>query len=311
MSIPICAYVIAPTTVTDTVLQSCTVPEPAAGETLWNAETDYGVGDEAIRTTTHRKYKRLIAGTTAASPETDPADPPNWLDIGATNRWAQFDNKIGTQTSGATEVTTVLKPGNIGGLGLLELVGKTATVTMRSAPGGVIVYTKTANLDGSIITSIYDWMFGEYTQRKNVVFTDLPGQWTDCELTVTVSNPGGVAALGVLAIGRVRPLGATEYGAGAGIINWGKVQDDGFGNREYIEGNWSNRITLPIVTDRAAFSKLHQTLAALRSKPCIYVGSDLEIFESLICYGVFRDLYVTVPNYGMTSMNLEIEGLSN
>lgn len=117
MSIPICAYVIAPTTVTDTVLQSCTVAEPAAGETLWNAGTAYDVGDVAIRTTTHRKYKRLIAGTTAESPETDPADPPNWLDIGATNRWAQFDNKIGTQTSGATEVTTVLKPGNIEGLG--------------------------------------------------------------------------------------------------------------------------------------------------------------------------------------------------
>jgi len=310
-NLPVTAYVIVPTVITDAMLVSCTVPEPAAGEVVWNAATAYAIGDVAIRTTTHRKYKRLIAGTTATPPESDTSDPPVWLDIGATNRWAQFDKKIGTQTSAADSVTTTITPGTTQGLGMLELIGKSATVTMKDRTGGTVVATRSVSLDGSTVTSVYDWMFGEYVQRRNVVFTDLPGQFPNCEITVTVDNPGGTAAMGVLSVGRVSPIGATEYGAGAGLINWGKVQDDGFGNREFIEGDWSSRITLPLIADRQEFSRLHRTLVPLRSRPAIYIGSQLSVFEALICYGVFKDLYITVPNYAMTSMNLEIEGLSN
>jgi len=305
------ASVITPAIITDAELVSCTVPEPAPGEVLWNAATAYVVGQVAIRTTTHRKYKRLIAGTTATPPESDTSDPPIWLDIGATNRWAQFDDKIGTQTSAADVVTTVLTPGSVEGVAILEPKGRTATLTMRARPGGPVVATRTTGLSNSILKSVYDWFFAKRMPKTNVVFTDLPGQWPLCEVEVTVSNPGGTAAVGVLTMGRVAKLGSTSEGAGAGIINWGKVQDDGFGNREFVEGPWSARITLPIVADRADFSNLLRTLAPLRSKPAVYIGSQKSELQSLIGYGVFKDLYVTVPNYALTSMNLEIEGLSN
>lgn len=315
MSIPICAYVIAPTTVTDTVLQSCTVAEPAAGETLWNAGTAYGVGDVAIRTTTHRKYKRLIAGTTAEPPETDPADPPNWLDIGATNRWAQFDQKVGTVTSVASgDLVTVLQPGSVEGIALLELTGTSVRVVMTdrpAGPGAVGVYDSgEISLDATPISSVYDWMYAPMQQRLSVVLTDLPGQFPSCEITVTVRSTSG-AACGVLAVGRVIEIGATEYDAGAGIINFGKVNDDGFGNREWVEGDWANRVTLPLLLNRSDFARVHRQLARLRSTPCIYIGSSMADLEPLVCYGVFRDLYITVPYYSVVQLNLEIDGLNN
>lgn len=305
------ASVIKPTIITDDMLVSCSVPEPAPGEVLWNAATSYAIGDVCIRSTTHRRYRRMIAGTTATPPESDTSDPPVWQDMGFTNRWAQFDKKIGTQTSAPESITTVLKPGVTEGLGLLEPIGKSATVVMRDRTGGTVVDTRNVNLDGSIVNSVYDWMFGEYVQRNSVVLTDLPGQYPNCEITVTVNNPGGIAALGVLTCGRVIEIGETEYGAGSGIINWGNVQDDGFGNREYVEGDWSSRITLPITADAKDFSRLHRKLAQLRSTPAIYVGSELDMFEALICYGVFKDFYITVPNHGDSAMNIEIEGLTN
>ena len=307
MSIPVTSYMIVPATATDALLVSCTVAEPASGETTWNAATAYTVGQEAIRTTTHRKYKRIVAGTTATEPENDTT---NWLDIGATNRWSQFDRKVGTKTTGTTSVTTVIKPGSAEGLALLDVLGTSVDVTVRETPGGSIAYTRSIDLDASIVTSVYDWMYGEYSQRLNVVLTDLPGQFPSCEITVTVNSTTG-SAIGVLAVGRVQALGATEYGAGAGIINWGKVTDDGFGNREWIEGEWANRVTLPIVANKSDMNRLHRQLAAVRSTPCIYIGSALADFEPLVCYGVYRDLYITVPYYSVVQMNLEIDGLNN
>ena len=310
MSIPITSRMIVPATITDAMLVSCTVAEPAAGEAAWNAATAYTVGQEAIRATTHRKYKRVVAGTTATEPENDNGDGKNWLDIGATNRWAQFDRKVGSKTTGTTSVTTVIKPGSAEGLALLDVVGTSVDVTVRETTGGAVAYTRSVDLDASIVTSVYDWMYGEYTQRLNVVLTDLPGQYPSAEITVTVNSTSG-GAIGVLAAGRVHALGATEYGAGAGIINWGKVSDDGFGNREWLEGEWANRVTLPIVANRSDMNRLHRQLAAVRSTPCIYIGSALDDYEPLVCYGVYRDLYITVPYYSAVQMNLEIDGLNN
>lgn len=307
MSIPVTSYMIVPATITDAMLVSCTVAEPASGETAWNAATAYTVGQEAIRTTTHRKYRRIVAGTTPTAPE---SDTTNWLDIGATNRWAQFDRKVGSKTTGTTSVTTVIKPGSAEGLALLDVVGTSVDVAMRETTGGAVVYTRSIDLDASIVTSVYDWMYGEYAQRLNVVLTDLPGQFPSGEITVTVNSTSG-AAIGVLAAGRVQALGATEYGAGAGIINWGKVTDDGFGNREWLEGDWANRVTLPIVANRSDMARLHRQLAAVRSTPCIYIGSALADYEPLVCYGVFRDLYITVPYFSTVQLNLEVDGLNN
>ena len=307
MSIPVTSYMIVPATITDAMLVSCTVAEPAAGEAAWDAATAYTVGQEAIRATTHRKYKRVAAGTTATEPENDIT---NWLDIGATNRWAQFDRKVGSKTTGTTSVTTVIKPGSVEGLALLDVVGTSVDVTVREATGGAVVYTRSISLDDSVVSSVYDWMYGEYTQRLNVVLTDLPGQYPSSEITVTVNSTSG-GAIGVLAAGRVHALGATEYGAGAGIINWGKVTDDGFGNREWLEGDWANRVTLPIVANRSDMARLHRQLAKVRSTPCIYIGCSLVEFEPLVCYGVYRDLYITVPYYSVVQMNLEIDGLNN
>ena len=310
MSIPVTSYMIVPATITDAMLVSCTVAEPAAGEAAWNSATAYTVGQEVIRTTTHRKYKRIVAGTTATEPENDNGDGKNWLEIGATNRWAQFDRKVGSKTTGTTSVTTVIKPGSAEGLALLDVVGTSVDVTVRETTGGAVVYARSVSLDDSVVASVYDWMYGEYTQRLNVVLTDLPGQYPSGEITVTVNSTSG-GSIGVLAAGRVHALGATEYGAGAGIINWGKVTDDGFGNREWLEGEWANRVTLPIVANRSDMARLHRQLAKVRSTPCIYIGCSLAEFEPLVCYGVYRDLYITVPYYSVVQMNLEIDGLNN
>lgn len=314
--IQLTAKTLVPTAITDAMLVSCTVAEPAPGETAWNAATAYAVGDVAVRTTVHKRYKRLIAGTTATPPESDTSDPPVWLDIGATNRWAQFDQKVGTVTSVPSgDLVTVLQPGSVEGIALLELTGTSVRVVMTdrpAGPGAVGVYDsgEISLEDVTPISSVYDWMYAPMQHRLSVVLADLPGQFPSCEITVTVRSTSG-AACGVLAVGRVIEIGATEYDAGAGIINFGKVNDDGFGNREWVEGDWANRVTLPLLLNRSDFARVHRQLARLRSTPCIYIGSSMRDLEPLVCYGVFRDLYITVPVFPLAHLALEVDGLNN
>lgn len=288
------------------MLISCTVPEPAPGEALWVSGTTYAVNAEVILTSLHKKYRRAIAGAGAVAPN---LDTTNWVDIGSTLRWAQFDRKIGTRTTAATSLTTVLAPGSIEGIALLDLLGTTATITCIASPGGATIYSKTFDLDNSIITDVYDWMFNPVLQRVNLVLTDLPGQYPSCRITVTIA--GFAAGVGVLVVGRSLAIGAAQYGAGAGLINYGKVKDDGFGNREWTEGGYSSRVTLPILLEQADFSAVYRSLVALRSTPAVYIGSEIQSLDPLICYGVFKDLYMTIPNFSICNYNLEIEGLNN
>ena len=301
------AKLLIPTAVGDATLTSCTVAEPAAGEVEWNAATAYTLGQEAIRATLHKKYKRKVAGTSATAPEDDAT---NWIELGATNRWAQFDNKIGTRTSASTSITVVVKLGSLEGLALLDLRGNSVTATLRQTPGGTVAWTRTQNLDDTPVTSVYDWMYGEYRQLYNVIWTDLPGQFPNGELTVTVTGNASGAAIGALVTGRVHAIGLTEYGAGSGLMNWGKVTDDGFGNREWVEGGYANRVTLPLVMNSTDFNRIKRTLTSVRSTPCVYIASGLQRYDALNCYGVYRDLYITVPNYSTLTCNLEIDGLN-
>ena len=308
--LPYTAKVIIPTAVTDAALKSCTVAEPASGETEWNAATAYTVGQEVIRASLHKKYRRKVAGATATTPESDAA---NWLEIGATNRWAQFDRKIGSRTTNSTangDITTVLELGSTEGLALMDLRGESVTATLKQTPGGAVAWTRSQNLDATPVQSVYDWMYGDYRQLYNVIWTDLPGQFPNGELTVTVNGNATGAAIGALVAGRVHTIGLTEYGAGSGLLNWGKVVDDGFGNREWAEGGYANRVTLPLVIENSDMTRVKRVLTTIRSTPSVYVASCMTEYDSLNCYGVYRDLYITIPHYGFVTCNLEIDGLN-
>lgn len=67
--------VIKPTPITAAMLISTNAAETYAA---WNGATAYVVGNIVLLTSTQRLYERLVAGTTATSPE---LDPTNWLDI--------------------------------------------------------------------------------------------------------------------------------------------------------------------------------------------------------------------------------------
>lgn len=297
--------IIKPTVVTTAMLTSATVAEPDTDEVLWNAATAYTVGQQAIRTTTHMKYERKVAGTSATPPESDAV---NWLAIGPTNRWAMFDRKVGTKTTAATSLSTVMSAGPVSGVAALELAGREAVVTMKNAPGGSVVYDRTVSLDGTIINSVYDWLFNDFEQLTDFVLTDLPRHYAGGELSVTINGTSGVAC-GVLQVGQVFEIGQTLSGATVGIIDYSRKVTDTYGNRDVLERGYSKRGNIQVLTDKSDFNKIYRLLASLRATPCVYIGADTVGYEPMINYGFYKDFSMVVQYAQHHLCNLEIEGL--
>jgi hypothetical protein len=300
--------IIKPTVLTDAMLVSSSIPETEYS--LWNAATSYTVGQRVIRLTTHHVYENLIAGVNSGLPEANTTGTtPRWLDIGADNTWAMFDNKVGTVSTATTSLTVVTTPGSVSGIGLLGLVGKQCIVSMKNQTGGTVVYTKTVPLDGTIITSFYDWFFEDYVQLSDITLTDLPGQYTNPEITLSVTSTGSVGC-GTYSFGKLYPLGSTQYGSTVGIISYSVKTYDTFGNITIVKRANSKRNSLKVMTAKADFNKIYKLLSGLDSVPCIYVGTTYDGYEPTIVYGFWKDFSIDVSYPAVHLVNLEIEGMT-
>jgi hypothetical protein len=306
------ASIITPTKLTDAMLTSSNAPEDE--HAVWAFGT-FAVGNRRIMTTgIHRVYECLVAHTSsnaAGAPNVNTSGAtPNWLDIAPTNRWAMFDEKIGTITTQASPITVVLEPGPTGGLALLELQGTTATVTAKDQAGGQQVYSRVINLDGTEINSFFEWFFEEYQQKTDVTLTDIPSQYFNIELTVSIESSAGVVACGVCHVGKVYELGKTQMGATSGMISYSVKETDPFGNLTILKRQNSKRASWQIMIDKSRYQRISRLLYSIDAVLCIYIATTEPGFEPLIVYGIMRDfsIAVTYPEHFMTS--LELEGLA-
>lgn len=295
---------IRPVTVDDTVLISSTAAEDDYA--AWNAATNYAVGNRVIRTTTHAVYENLIAGVDATAPENAPT---RWVYVRPTNKYAMFDSVIGTSTSLASPLTVVLEPGRIGGLSMFELVGESLQIDMLSSSGGSSVYSITVDLDQTEIFSFYDYFFAEYVQRESVALTNLPTEYTDPELTVTLTGTGTVSA-GVLAVGRVFDLGRTLYGATLRRQDFSKKTTDDFGYISVVQRTTRKLMSSDLIIEYEYFAMLDRLMREMQSIPAVYVATtEDEFYDPLNVYGFVTDFRIVVQFPKYLSCNIEIEGL--
>lgn len=294
--------VIKLTAITSAMLVSTTATETYSA---WNAATAYTAGDIVLRTTTQRLYERLISGTTATAPE---SDTTNWLDIAPSNKWAMFDNYTSTQTTQATPLTVVVKPGLVNSLALFSMEGTTLTVTVRDALAGSVVYSYTQSLDGTVISDWYQYFFEPYDPITDVVLTDLP-PYGDAHITVDITA-ATTAKCGILAVGTVYPLGDTLHGAAAGITDYSVKTTDEFGTTSFVVRAYSKRMSARFMLDNGQLNKVQRVLSDVRATPCVWIGTGSQRYSPLTVFGFYRDFSIDVAYPTYSYCNLEIEGLT-
>lgn len=294
--------VIKPTPITAAMLISTNAAETYAA---WNGATAYVVGNIVLLTSTQRLYERLVAGTTATSPE---LDPTNWLDIAPSNKWAMFDNVVSTQTERASNLNVVIKPGLANSIALFGLSGQSITVVERDALAGSIVYTSTTNLDSSVVYDWYMYFFEPNVQISELVITDLP-PYRDAHITVDLTS-SSTAKIGIASIGTFYSLGRTQYGASIANIDYSRKETDEFGVTSFVRRAYSKRLSAQLRLNNGQINNIHNILSELRATPCPWVSvEDDSQYSALSIFGFYKDFSIEIQYFDESLCNLEVEGL--
>ncbi|MCW2395895.1 MULTISPECIES: collagen-like protein [unclassified Sphingobium] len=278
--------VVQPLRVTDVVLASSSVPENDFP--LWSGIVPYAKGARVI--SGHRVFESLAAGNIANDPSTSVG---RWSEIGATNRWAMFDEAVGSLTEATGSIEVVLAPGaGIDTIGALDTDATAMRVQIED--GGYTIYDETIE------------EAGEDGRSSSILFSGLPA--ADAPLiTVTLTAPGSVT-VGTLIVGTTIDLGTTEAGPSVGINDFSRRSTDDFGVTTVVERAWAKRMTLRSMIPTSAVDDVQARLADLRATPALWIGS--EAFESLVIYGYYKEFAVDLAFETVSYCSLTIEGLT-
>lgn len=304
--------VVRPIAITEAILTANDIPNNS--ETEWTSPAAFDFGDEVKVTTTdvNEVFVSVVAGigtNQGNQPEDDdPVSPEFWARKSATNRWAMFSDQLSDQTTQTTSFEVELTPGTlVNAISFFNLEATMVQVVMNDPVDGE-VYNRTVNLvDGAGVNNWYEWYFESITLQDTLSLLDLP-PFIDAVITVTVTNTGGTAKLGLLTIGAQKELGLTDYSTGVGILDFSRKETDTFGNPIIVPRNFSKRGSYIVTVDTSFVNVVQNILADLRTTPATYIG---EVgFPSTIIYGYYRDFNTVLSNPSKSLLTIEIEGLS-
>jgi len=266
-----------PATIFDVTLAASSVEENDAPE--WQPGVAYATDQLVIKANTHRIYQSVGEANLGNDPT---GNLGKWVDIGPTNRWAMFDQALGSATMAQGLIEVTLAAGQADALALLD-VTPGAQVHVEAAG-----YARTT----------------EAAAGGTVLFLDLPP--SDGQVIVTVTDSGTVA-VGSLLIGKLVGLGLTESSPSTGITDYSRKSDDDFGEVTIVERSWAKRMAAKALIDTDAIDVVAGRIAAVRAKPALWIGDDT--LDVLAVYGFFKDFGIEVGG-AVSKLSLSIEGLS-
>lgn len=304
--------VLVPLAITDVMLTSSTVAEPAAGESAWVSGGTYALGDQVIRTSTHRIYEALQAHTgRTALPE---VDTDYWLDVGPTQRWAAFDNLISTPSETTGTLTYVLRPGFFNAISLYGLNGDTISITIKDAPGGTVFYTYTGGLTETV-PDWYEWLFSPIKPLSKLVLKDiLP--YPDPELTLTIAAGSGITVgVGMVVIGDYRAIfgdgdwGGTEHGASAEPVTYSYIKTDAFGVTSIVRRHSATDLRVRVVMPREFADYALATVQEVLDVPACWIATDAAGYAGLNVFGLGSGA-LTYDSFNNAVFALSVKGMT-
>lgn len=293
-------YLIRPLTIDSSNLTS-NVALDDGGE--YSSTATYALGDVVIDTaTTYHAYESLADSNTGNAL----TDSASWLDHGAVNRLAMFDQVVGTVTENSSIDVTIAGTSVLNGLALFNLDAQSVQVTVTNASG--TLYDETVSLRSTFgITDWYAWFTQEISYKSDMVLTDLPPN-SGTNVRVQITSTSGSVSCGTMVLGKLRSLGTGPfYGLRGGITDYSRKTTDDFGNATLVERPYAKRISYNTMVPNGDIDGVFNALTDVRATPSVWIG--VTDYGMTSTYGWPRDWGITISYPTQSLLSLEIEGL--
>jgi hypothetical protein len=294
------------------ILRPITVTEPmlifsSATETYsdWNSGVTYALNANVVYGT--KIYRSLLASNTNHLPNA--VGSTWWVEVGPSNQFAMFDEQVNTKTVNATtEFFATVSTGLIDSVFLANLSGDTVRIQVTDGFGGPLVYSEERNLSGELAEDWYEYFFSDpLVIKTQVLFSGIP-PFGNAHVTVFVDGP--TPSIGLCVFGRTSYIGATEYGASTGIIDYSRKETDDFGEVTFVRRNFSKRMDVKLWLPNSKHNFVQRLLYDIRARPVVWFATDDPLLEeSAVVYGFYRDFTNEIAYPDVSYCSLQIEGL--
>lgn len=295
--------IVRPVAITSGDIVSTDATEATAA---YNAGTTYAAGDEVLYQ--DFIYLSLQNSNTGNTPDTSPTF---WQQIAPSNPWAMFDTTVSTRTQATAPFNVVVAiTGIVNTMSVLNLDNVTsADIEIRdtSVSPAEVIYTKTVELENSIVLDWYDYFFEPFVLSTDFVLTDLlPYGSTEIDVTF---NGTGTVGVGLFQVGANYRIGDTQQGVNIGIRDYSVKTTDDFGNTTFVERAFSKRMSPLVFMDNSRLNATFKVLSELRATPTVFIGTDEPGYEPLIIYGFLKDWNIAIEYPTASLVSIDIEGL--
>lgn len=302
--------VVRPITIDDTILTSSTIPEPDTGETVWVPSTRL-LGERRINTTTHRVYEVVADPSTTDDPvgvnQGINANPPTWVNVGPTNKFAMFDLVNSTQSSETTSLVVDIDTGVITtSISGFSIDGATAiNVTMDDPVAGVVFDRDIDMNDNSEVGGWWDYFFAPIIRASSFIILDMP-IFPDATITTTVT--GSTIEFGNLVVGNQITLGISNFGTSLELLDFSRKEVDEFGNTVLTPGRTSKLVNFNVTIPFSRVGYTFNQLSKLVGIPSVYVGTT-ESDDATLVFGPLKDFQNNFSSPTITDSTITVEGL--
>lgn len=294
--------IIPPFEVTDARILSTNIPETDAD--LWNAGTVYAIGN--LVRYAHRVYEALT-NNTGKDPRTSPTD---WLDLGATNRFKAFDQRISDPVVFPAVVEYEISHDGtpINSVALFGLAGTLATVETVDPVDGTVFSETVDLLDNTAVMDWYSYFFEPAgVQRPEVLFRGIP-PYKSAKTLIRVTRPGEDVHVGQIVLGAAVQLGVAVFGTSISIQDYSRKERDQFGNPIIVPRAFAQTADYDVRLTTQDARRVQNTLAAYRTKPVVWLSDADEAFGTTI-YGYYRRFDIVLASPTISNATIEVEGL--
>lgn len=294
--------IVNPEKINNETLVTSNVPED--DYPLYDEGVTYGEGERVMDPISHIIWESLDEENKGNEPE---KSPTKWLNIGLTNKWKVFDDKVSSKTSHPDEITYTLRFTRIvNSLAVLNLESA-SKVTVSIQYLGEVVYVKEYNVGHSLnFQGWYNWFFGNRRLKKNMIEMGLP-TFPGAEITIKIEG-GETLGVGMIILGQQRRMGyGIKYGASGGTMSYSRVQrDPDTGEVELFKRPSAKRSRMTLIMPESEADTVHHFLDEIESVPVLLVGNEL--YEMFVGYGIVKNFEVVIPDFSEAECVLEFEG---